>query len=90
MGRLAELMTEIEELYLNGDDAEVIAAKLNVPLDMVQEVIEEVQADADAAYDEERDQFNSDLEADADALASAGWGVAEDYVDYVMDNDYMD
>jgi len=87
MSKMADLLIDIEDLYWAGFEAPAIATKLNVPLDIVQQAVNEIQAEADAAYDEERDQFNSDLEADADVLASAGWGVDEDYV---MDNDYYD
>jgi orotate phosphoribosyltransferase-like protein len=90
MSRIDDLLIDIEDLYYEGLSAEAIAKELGAPLELVQQAVVAIEKEAEDAYNDERDQFNSDLEADADALASAGWGVAEDYVDYVMDNDYMD
>jgi len=82
MGRMAELYEEIITLY-NQDlmEADDIAARLGIPLDMVEAAITEHLKDAGDRYDESMD---GDHES---ALASAGWGVDECYI---MDNDYFD
>jgi len=51
------------------------------------ELVWSFEASGDSEADAPWDGFNSDAEADADALASAGWGTAEDYGCY---DDYND
>lgn len=59
---------------------EQIAEKFNVTLDQVHEAAD-MLSESDEPFD------ISDSMADAEALASAGWGVDEDYIG---DNDYFD
>ena len=86
MSRMADLMMDVEDLYVQGLSTDQIAEVLMVPLDVVMDAVTAIRAQMEMV-DEERDQFLSDAEADGDALASCGWGVDEAYV---MDNDYFD
>lgn len=62
----------IFEMYDNGASVSEIAERFELYPSEVREVL--------WTEDEtERDQFLTDAEADADALASAGWGMDEDY-----------
>ena len=72
MGKIKNLVADIQEMLCNGHYPTEIADALNVPIDWVYEA-------EDMMLDEPSDGFLSDSEADADALASAGWGTDEDY-----------
>jgi DNA-binding transcriptional regulator LsrR (DeoR family) len=87
MSKMADLMMEIEDLWYQDVGVQEIAERLGVPRYLVVDAVSVIQREAELAMNEERDQFLSDAEADGDVLASAGWGVDEDYV---MDNDFYD
>lgn len=72
MGKMKNLVMDIEQMLIDGRMPDEIARALDVPISWVYEV-------EDGFYDEPSDGFLSDVEADADALASAGWGTDEDY-----------
>ena len=55
-----------------------IADDLDLPLNMVAEIVESLNTQLEQEYE---DNY-SDVEADADTLASAGWGTDEDYGDF--------
>ena len=82
MSRMSNMIMEIEELLMAGQMPEDIAESLSIPVSWVYDTEDRL-----AGADEPWDGFNSDTEADANALASVGWGVDEDYV---VDNDYFD
>ena len=70
MSRMAELDMQIRELLDEGLRPTSIASILNIPLEMVYDVIDAMDADT---YDESMDgDFDS-------AMASAGLGTDEDY-----------
>ena len=85
MSAISELVLEIQEMAHDmGDDfgfdaetVKIISRALDVPVQMVQDAL-------DPEYQPEMDCDDSD---DGYALASAGFGMDEDYV---MDNDYFD
>ena len=75
MSKMGTLAMEIQEMVESGLDADVVAMLLNVPEDMVLDVMDTmglVEPDMDG-YD---DSMDGD---DASGLASAGWGTDEDY-----------
>ena len=53
MGKLKDLVVEIQDLYINGYDAEDIAAILNVSIAWVYEAVQELD---DSAYDGQPDE----------------------------------
>jgi hypothetical protein len=70
MSRMAELDIEIRELLEEGLRPTSIASIMNIPLELVYDVIDAMDADT---YDESMDgDFDS-------AMASAGLGTDEDY-----------
>jgi hypothetical protein len=81
MGRMKELVSDIQQMLVDGRMPEDIAAALDIPVSWVYEA-------EDMFYDEPSDGFLSDAEADADALASAGWGTDEDYSHDTTDFDW--
>ena len=73
MSKMAELSMEIEELYAQGYTEATISTMLNVPVELVDEV---VASFVDVEYNEIMDgDFDS-------AMASAGMGTDEDYGNY--------
>lgn len=72
MGKIKELLIDIEEMLLRGDDPQKIADTLGIPLKQV------LQFEEDMTYNDS----DFDYESDADALASAGFGTNEDYGDF--------
>lgn len=82
MSRMANIIIEIEELLLAGKMPDEIAESLSIPVSWVYDTEDRL-----VGADEPWDGFNSDTEADANALASVGWGMDEDYV---VGNDYFD
>ena len=73
MSKMAELSMEIEELYVQGYNEATISTMLNVPVELVDEV---VASFVDVEYNESMDgDFDS-------AMASAGMGTDEDYGNY--------
>ena len=70
MSRMADLDLEIREMLDEGLRPTSIASILNIPLEMVYDVVDAMDADT---YDESMDgDFDS-------AMASAGMGTDEDY-----------
>jgi len=70
MSKMAELSMEIEELYVQGYNEATISTMLNVPVELVDEVVANF---VDVEYNENMDgDFDS-------AMASAGMGTDEDY-----------
>ena len=73
MSKMAELSMEIEELYVQGYNEATISTMLNVPVELVDEVVANF---VDVEYNESMDgDFDS-------AMASAGMGTDEDYGNY--------
>ena len=73
MSKMAELSMEIEELYAQGYNEATISTMLNVPVELVDEVVANF---VDVEYNESMDgDFDS-------AMASAGYGTDEDYGSY--------
>lgn len=72
MGKIKELLIDIEEMLLRGDDPQKIADTLGIPLKQV------LQYEEDLTFNDS----DYDFESDADALASAGFGTNEDYGDF--------
>jgi hypothetical protein len=73
MSKMAELSMEIEELYAQGYSEATISTMLNVPVELVDEVVANF---VDVEYNESMDgDFDS-------AMASAGMGTDEDYGNY--------
>jgi len=73
MSKMAELSMEIEELYAQGYNEATISTMLNVPVELVDEVVANF---VDVEYNENMDgDFDS-------AMASAGMGTDEDYGSY--------
>jgi hypothetical protein len=73
MSKMAELSMEIEELYAQGYNEATISTMLNVPVELVDEVVANF---VDVEYNESMDgDFDS-------AMASAGMGTDEDYGSY--------
>jgi hypothetical protein len=73
MSKMAELSMEIEELYAQGYNEATISTMLNVPVELVDEVVANF---VDVEYNESMDgDFDS-------AMASAGMGTDEDYGNY--------
>lgn len=78
MGRMSDLVMQIQEDLANGLSFEEVAKRNEVPVSWVSE----------AADTMENDDYDDSMDGDhASALASAGWGCDEDYV---IDNDYFD
>ena len=73
MSKMAELSMEIEELYVQGYNEATISTMLNVPVELVDEVVANF---VDVEYNESMD---GDF---ASAMASAGMGTDEDYGNY--------
>ena len=77
MSRMADLDLEIREMLDEGLRPFSIASILNIPLEMVYDVVDAMDADT---YDESMDgDFDS-------AMASAGLGTDEDYGYYGEDD----
>jgi len=77
MSRMADLDLEIREMLDEGLRPTSIASILNIPLEMVYDVVDAIDADT---YDESMDgDFDS-------AMASAGLGTDEDYGYYGEDD----
>jgi len=77
MSRMADLDLEIREMLDEGLRPFSIASILNIPLEMVYDVVDAMDADT---YDESMDgDFDS-------AMASAGMGTDEDYGYYGEDD----
>jgi len=73
MSKMAEMSMEIEELYAQGYNEATISTMLNVPVELVDEVVANF---VDVEYNESMDgDFDS-------AMASAGMGTDEDYGSY--------
>ena len=72
MGYFSQLALDIEEMLFDGAPESEIAQKLNISVEEVQEQITLLE---EADFDPEP----IDYEDDADALASAGFGMDEDY-----------
>lgn len=72
MGYFSQLALDIEEMLFDGATESEIAQKLNISVEEVQEQIALLE---EADFDPEP----IDYEDDADALASAGFGMDEDY-----------
>ena len=58
MSKVAELMYDIESLYIEGLSAKRIAAELNCPVDIVLEAIEQMGV-ADSPQEEEFNPFDT-------------------------------
>lgn len=71
MGYFSQLALDIEEMLFEGLSEAEIATKLNLS-------IEEVEAQI-AMLEEADVDYEPDYEDDGDALASAGFGMDEDY-----------
>lgn len=69
MSRMAELDAEIREMLHNGLDYTTIALRLDIPLQMVYDVV-----------DSEMPDYDDSMDGDFDSgMASAGFGTDEDY-----------
>lgn len=81
MSRIADMLIEIEELWCDGYSPKEISEMSGIQLSMVLEALELYGVEWD------RDEADSgDMDGDAaSALASAGWGVDEDYGDFGTD-----
>lgn len=86
MSRMADMLVEIEDLYMQGYSAIDISEMSGIQLDLVMDAIRTYGATWVPEDPDEADPGEMDGDA-ASALASVGWGVDEDYV---MDNDYFD
>lgn len=74
MSKMADVMIEIEELYMAGYTAMEIFNMKAYPMSWIEEVINTIDGiDESGYYDESMDGDT------ASALASAGWGTDEDY-----------
>lgn len=81
MGRMSDLMIQIQDDLANGLSFEEIAKRNEVPISWVSEAADMAEEFNDDGYDDSMDGDH------ASALASAGWGTDEDYV---IENDYFD
>ena len=73
MSKMSELAMEIEQLYLQGYNEFTIATMLNMPVELVDNLVASFM---DVEYNESMDgDFDS-------AMASAGMGTDEDYGSY--------
>lgn len=72
MGKLKEMVMDIEQMLIDGHSPEEVANSFGIPLKDVLAVEERLFFD-DSGFDQE---------SDADALASAGFGTNEDYGDF--------
>lgn len=72
MGRLKEMVLDIEQMLIDGHTPEEVANSFGITLKDVLAVEEQLFFD-DSGFDQE---------SDADALASAGFGTNEDYGDF--------
>lgn len=75
MSKMGTLVMEIQEMVESGLDADVVAMLLNVPEDMVLDVM-----DTMGLVEPDMDDYDDSMDGDdASGLASAGWGTDEDY-----------
>ena len=58
MSKVAELMYDVEQLYIDGLSAKRIAAELNCPIETVLEILESFNV-ADSPHEEEYDPFST-------------------------------
>jgi hypothetical protein len=78
MGKVSNLVLEIQDLLVSGFDAEQISRRLDVPVNWVYEA-------ADMMNDLESSDYDY-MDGDHDsAMASAGWGTDESYGYYGED-----
>lgn len=76
MSRMADMLLEIEELYLEGYSATDISEMSGIQLDLVIDAIRTYGA----TWVPEPDDDSGAMDGDASsALASVGWGTDEDY-----------
>lgn len=78
MGYFSQLALDVEEMLFEGATEAEIAKKLNI-------TIEEVEVQV-ALLEEADVDYEPDYEDDADALASAGFGMDEDYGCFSMED----
>lgn len=72
MSKMSELAIEVEDMLFDGYSYPEIAQALNLSVEQVEAFVAEMET-ADIEFDE------PDFEDDGDALASAGFGMDEDY-----------
>ena len=81
MGRISDVMIDIEEMLCAGYSVEQVSKGLSVPIEWVQTVLEAMESE----------EYIGDDSMDGDhasALASAGWGTDEDYGCYGEDSPF--
>jgi len=79
MGKISNLVLEIQDLLVSGLDAEQISRRLDVPVSWVYEA-------ADMMNDMEPFDYDDSMDGDFDsAMTSAGFGTDEDYGYYGED-----
>ena len=80
MGKVSNLVLEIQDLLVSGLDTDQIARRLDIPESWVHEAAEMMQVDfGDPGYN---DSMDGDFDS---AMASAGFGTDEDYGYYPED-----
>ena len=73
MSKMADLAIDVEDMLFEGYSYPEIAEKLNLSVAQVEAFVAEMEA-MDITFDEPDDAYS-----DAEALASAGFGMDEDY-----------
>lgn len=73
MGKLKDLVIDIQDMYRDGASVREIATLLEIEPDMVLDAVEMMDDPPYEDYDIEPETY------DSDALASAGMGTDEDY-----------
>ena len=73
MSKMSELAIDVEDMLFEGYTHAEIAERLNLSVAQVEAYVAEMEA-MDVEFDEPDDAYS-----DADALASAGFGMDEDY-----------
>ena len=73
MGYMSELAISVEEMLFDGATPSEIAQKLNISVEQVEACIEQLEMMDVEPYEMD------DSYSDAEALASAGFGMDEDY-----------
>lgn len=73
MGYFSQEMLDVEEMLFEGATPEQIAEKLNLSVEQVIQYIEDLE-------ESDRDSYDDSMDGDFDsAMASAGYGMDEDY-----------
>ena len=74
MGKMSNLILEIQDMLVSGFDADQIARRLDIPESWVYDAAKMMEEDfGDPGYN---DSMDGDFDS---AMASVGWGTDEDY-----------